>query len=461
MTLESEVAAEITPTPAEESALMRDVDELLAAAARALEAARLPGRPSVQGSVAKGTWLRGGTDIDLFLLLDTGLPEQRLEQAALEVGPKILTNPAKKYAQHPYLMGTFNGRTVDLVPAYAVATAGAKMSAVDRTPFHTAWVRARLDQAGRTETRLLKTWMKGIGVYGAQTAVGGFSGYLVEVLVARFGSFAKVLDWLAAAAKPRRIVVAPLGVVGQRAAPADQVKDDVAPLVVVDPVDPARNCAAAVSVETLDTAVAAAQAYRAAPERRFFFPAPPRAEAAKVLHDSLTRQKALWTGVLLRPKAERMDIVFPQFQRAARTLDAALEHAGFTLLRRDVAVSAAEDEVLLQWISGPALPERRTHRGPADDGKANAQKFREKWQGHADAVGPVHGGKDGRLEVDVRIMARTPAQWLAANLAAQPLGKHVADALPGHRIFNDPAAAPPAWAPRVADTVLGRPPWQR
>lgn len=450
--LEAEVLRDVTPSPEEERALAATVKDLEARCDAALAAARLPGRAAVQGSVAKGTWLRGGADLDLFLLLDPTVPASRLDSVAGEVGAKVLQDARRKYAQHPYLSGTFQGHAVDLVPAYAVPNAGAKMSAVDRTPFHTAWVKAHLDGAARGQVRLAKKWLKGVGAYGAQTALGGFSGYLVEVLVARWGSFSGLLDWLAADAAPHRIAVPPGG--------PDQVKDDVSPLVVVDPVDPARNCAAAVTAPTLALAVQAARAYVAQPSRAFFQPAPPRAEAPDRLRSLLSSQGSLWAGVLLRPKAERMDIVYPQFQRAVRTLTSGLETAGFTVRAADVALSAGEDEVFVQWVTDGPLPERRTHAGPPDDARPHAASFRAKWTGHADALGPVRS-EGGQLVVDVAQRIRTPADWLRARLPTEPMGKHAQEAAKTGQVFAAPADAPPQWAPRVADVVLGRRPWER
>jgi tRNA nucleotidyltransferase (CCA-adding enzyme) len=449
--LEAEVLKAVTPTADEEAAVQAVVAELLAKCDAQLAAASLPGKTSLQGSVAKGTWLRGGADLDLFLLLDPSVPSERLESVALAVGPSVLEGSQKKYAQHPYLTGTFRGLAVDLVPAYRVAEAGAKMSAVDRTPFHTAWVKGHLGAESRSQARLLKRWMKGTGTYGAQTAVGGFSGYLAEVLVARFASFAGVLAWLAGGAKPRRIALGP-----------DEVTDEVSSLVVVDPVDPARNCAAAVSLPTLERAIEAATAYRKSPGRLFFFPNPPRAEPPATLHAALAKQGASWAGVLLRPKSHRLDIVFPQFQRGARTLESGLVAAGFTVRRLDVAASDDESQILLQVVcDGAALPPRRMHSGPPDDGRPNAQRFREKWSRHPDAAGPVAAGPDGRLQVELEVRLRTPAQWLTARLPVEPLGRHVQEALEGHAVLADPADAPPEWAPRVADTVLDRRPWER
>lgn len=465
------ILARVRPTPAQEAALAQDVDDLLFVAGAAMERLGLTGEPSVQGSVAKGTWLRGEADIDLFLLLDPGLDEARLKAAAEALGAHLLEGPRRRYAQHPYVVGTFRGRTVDLVPAYRVAAAHERMSAVDRTPFHTEWVRRHLDDAGCSQVRLLKRWMKGTEVYGAQTAAGGFSGYLVEVLVVRFGGFAQVLAWLAAGARPRRLALGD-----------DHVEDEVAPLVVVDPVDPARNCAAAVRDDTLARAVEAAQAWSREPAEAFFFPAPPRAEPAEALHAALRRQGAAWVGLAVAPQTDRLDIVLPQFQRSARLAAQALERAGFPVRRLDVQPYDDEARVGLQWVCDDVeLPAVRVHAGPVEDAGPNAQRFRQKWQGHPLAQGPVETAPGGQLTVRVRVPQRTPFDWLRANPGVLT-GRHVQEALAAAEagagavgrpagaagsaagtgaFLGDPAQAEGGWAPRVADVVLDRRPWQR
>jgi tRNA nucleotidyltransferase (CCA-adding enzyme) len=448
--LEEQVLAELTPSSAEENALQALAHDLEAEADRRLAALRLGGKAAVQGSVAKGTWLRGGTDVDLFLLMDPSVPAVELEHVARRVAEGMLQDVRSKYAQHPYIVGRFRGHNVDLVPAYRVPQATARMTAVDRTPFHTEWVRAHLSPSQRADVRLLKRWMKGTETYGAQTATGGFSGYLVEVLVAHFRTFHGVLDWLAVDAQPRRNALVP-----------DEVHDDVSPLVVVDPVDPARNCAAAVHADTLERAGAAARAYRARPDRRFYFAPPPRAEPPETLRTALGLAKATWTGLLVRPRTRRLDIVFPQFQRAGRTIEAAMAEHGFTPLRARVSASPDESEILFQWLStGAPLAATAIHRGPPADLEANAAKFRSKWEPHPLRAGPVRQAPDGRLEVEVRTESREPGTWLRTNLPRLALGKHVAEALPG-TVLEDPATVAEPWAPVVGTFVLDRRPWER
>jgi len=93
---------------------------------------------------------------------------------------------------------------VDIVPCYD-AKSGEWQSATDRTPYHTNYIRARLDKQLRGDVRLLKKFMQGIGVYGAEIKVGGFSGYLCELLIMKYGSFEATLH--AFAKYNKRVVI--------------------------------------------------------------------------------------------------------------------------------------------------------------------------------------------------------------------------------------------------------------
>lgn len=444
--IEAEVLARLQPSPDEARHMAAATEDLMHAAQAALDATGIPGQATVQGSVAKGTWLAGSTDVDVFLLIAKHVPETALHEAARSVAKAVLEGAVERYAQHPYVVGTFKGLHVDIVPAYAVEHAMERMSAVDRTPFHTAWAAGSLDEAARQRVRLAKAWCKGVEVYGADTARAGFSGYLLEVLIASLGSFDAFLAWLAADAAPRRFSLA-----------EDRVSEE-APLVVVDPVDPERNCAAAVAAATLQRATHAARAYLQAPSTRFFLPQPARAEDAATLHAALAGRGESWLGLWLPSAAKRLDIVFPQFQKAAARIRAGLAAAGFTVVAQDAWTD--DVSVGLQWrLAAGSLPASRVHQGPPADGP-HAQRFTQKWQGHPDAVSPVVPA-DGRLQVEVAVRERTPAAWLAANLDTLPLGKHVQEALARADVHADPADVVSPWAPRVADFILDRRPWQR
>jgi tRNA nucleotidyltransferase (CCA-adding enzyme) len=194
------------------------------------------------GSTARGTWLSGEHDLDIFIMFPAGVSREYLEEKGLYVARKMAEgarNSEERYAEHPYINAVFDGYEVDLVPAFDVASGAEIKSAVDRTPFHNKFVLSRI-QGLEDEVLLLKQFLKGCGVYGSELRTHGFSGYLVELLVIRYGSFMQVLgaarEW-----KP--------GMVIDIENHASIAHDD--PMVVIDPTDPARNVAAALSLDNL------------------------------------------------------------------------------------------------------------------------------------------------------------------------------------------------------------------
>ncbi len=451
MELEASVLAGLTPNEEERQQVQAARKSLEEAATAALRAEGVDGVAAVQGSIAKDTWISGSADMDCFLVLPSDTPEDSLERLVTAVASQVLSSPRKKYAQHPYLIGTRDGFQVDLVPAYQIQSSDQRLSAVDRTPLHTAWVQEHLDETTRDQVRLAKQWCKGVDVYGAETRIGGFSGYLLEVLVHHHGDFAGLRSWAESGCHPRRISLAD-----------DSVNDDVSPLVVVDPVDPTRNCAAAVTAEALERIQVAAKAYREQPSKQFFHPLPARAATEEELDQSLQAQNATWMGLVLAPQTDRLDIVFPQFQRAARIASESLERAGFPVRRMQVDGFGDDRNVGMQWVLDDAtLPATKTHTGPRADQEPNASRFREKWDHHPDATGPVEVNADGRLEVVVHVRERRAHEWLQKHQDVALPGKHVQKALPNAGLHDRPWNAPSGWGPRVADFVLDRRPWQR
>jgi tRNA adenylyltransferase (EC 2.7.7.25) len=149
----------------------------------------------VHGSFRKGTWLRGDTDVDLFVFFPKEVGKEFLSKEGLDTIKERLKGLEVKmaYAEHPYLIVSLDGIEVDVVPALRVGEGSEAVTAVDRTPFHTMYVTSKLDERGRDQVRLLKRFLKGVGVYGAEIKVLGFSGYVSELLTIYYGSFLEVL----------------------------------------------------------------------------------------------------------------------------------------------------------------------------------------------------------------------------------------------------------------------------
>lgn len=182
------------------------------------------------GSAVKGTNLAGNSDIDIFVKFDVRIPEEKfkgeihntLKKALENIGASTETN----YASHPYVKAKYDGIDLDICPCYNVPNAEHIISAVDRTPFHTEFVNKYLGDYRKPQVRLLKQFLKAHGIYGANEKYQGFSGYLCELLIIRYGSFINVL----------------------RSELCEyRFNNDYVPIKYLDPVDLNRNVAAAVS----------------------------------------------------------------------------------------------------------------------------------------------------------------------------------------------------------------------
>ena len=225
----------IKPGPSERKRLQEVSVALISRIESMAEGCGLELKAMLVGSAARGTWLAGDHDLDVFLGVGV---EDDLEKA-LKLARRISPDHREKYAEHPYIQARIDGFEVDLVPCYLVDDASHLRSAVDRTPFHNRYVKQRI--AGlEDEVLLLKQFMKGCGVYGSELRVGGFSGYLAELLVLCYGSFAAVIEAASLWKPGLKLDLEGRGRVEQ----AD-------PLVVVDPVDPGRNVAAALTLNRM------------------------------------------------------------------------------------------------------------------------------------------------------------------------------------------------------------------
>lgn len=340
------------------------VRELESLTARSISSTGLNLRTMLVGSVAKGTYV-GEPDIDLFVLFPEAVERQDLERVGLSIGREVLGGETR-FAEHPYTHGRIGGFEVDLVPCYEVPDASQIRSAVDRTPFHTRYVLSELDEGKRDQVLLLKKFMKGIGVYGAEARVQGFSGYLTELLIIKFGDLSSLLK-AASGWRPGMVM------------DMDSLKRSggSAPLTFWDPVDPKRNVSSALSLDQFCLFVHAAREYLSSPGELFYFPRPrPLLDLSTVKATFRSRGTSPLVVVLDRPELVD-DNLYPQVQKSMLGLKKMLELNDFQVL--DMKYSVQKDVRLVFELVTTALPPSRLHQGPPACTE-NADDFVSKWR---------------------------------------------------------------------------------
>lgn len=364
----------------------------------------------LMGSVAKDTWLSGQADLDIFIFFDPEVKRGVLEKEALKLGQETFKALGGTYevgyAEHPYVRGKIGQTKIDIVPCYKLKKAAIR-SAVDRTPFHTKYVRARLTAPLRQHVLLLKQFMKAHEVYGAEAKVEGFSGYLCELLVLRYETFEKVLKtskkW------PDVIDLEGYYTPSQHSLLKEMFK---APLIVIDPVDKERNVAAVLTKENIGRFRDAAGSYLEKPTLEHFFPGPVK---PLPLSEVQAKTKTCLYIIIEKPNIVD-DILWPQMRRSAGILQKQLELNDFRVEK--TRVWANGKCVLVLWLDELSLPETRIHEGPPVELGEHARKFKEKYPGARAYKGRLRVTlKREFCEADKLLKNRIKKGYLASRLA--------------------------------------------
>jgi tRNA nucleotidyltransferase (CCA-adding enzyme) len=409
------VLRRVRPT-ADDRARMKEISRSILERTQLLARSRgLDIKAILVGSAARDTWLAGDHDLDIFL----GMPGGSDLGAALQLAREVAPVHEEKYAEHAYVHAFVNGFEVDLVPCYLVKDTSLLQSAVDRTPFHTKYIASRI--AGlEDDVLLLKQFMKGVGVYGSELKIGGFSGYLTELLILRYGSFPEVLN-AASSWRPGEVIDLEGHARGEHHEP----------LVVVDPVDPSRNVAAALTLDRMFQFVAASRCFLQHPELEFFFPADVKPLSEEELLMCIDKRGSTLILIEFQAPAVVEDVLFPQLRKAEEAVKALLERSGYSLLRSDVG-SYGNKAALLFELDVWKLPRVAKRMGPPVWEAEHLSRF---LAAHPHIIsGPYIKG--GRAVVELPRRYTSARDLLASEVNNLSLGRHLTEAVrKGHNIY--------------------------
>ncbi len=391
------------------TALARSLEKKVAASARkrGIEAI-----VRVEGSVAKDTWLKEEPDIDVFMCLPPTITRKKLAEVSLEIAREATEGAIQieRFAEHPYLEAFIDDFRVNIVPCYTTKREEWK-SATDRTPFHTNYIKKRLGKTLRDEVRLLKKFMQGIEVYGAEIKTGGFSGYLCELLILNYKSFAETLQ--AFANCTARIVIDIENYYKDREKDLRLVFSE--PLVVVDPVDRGRNVASAVQAQKIYTFIGAARAFLKKPKTKFFLPPETKALTTEDLKKKMKRQGSALMFLTFKAIESVPDVLWGQYYRTQRSFRKLLEINDFRLFRNAVWTDEKKLSVFILELEQLTIPNVIKHVGPPLERKSECIDFLAKYDGRDEVIaGPYI--ENGRWVVELPRKQVNAAELLRSKL---------------------------------------------
>jgi tRNA nucleotidyltransferase (CCA-adding enzyme) len=393
-----EILEKITPTKEDRIRIEALAKELEQKVASSCAEHGVKATVRVEGSVAKDTWLREEPEVDIFMRLPKTIPRRALGKISLEIARKATegSKQVERFAEHPYLEAFVSGVRVNIVPCYAVER-GEWLSATDRTPFHTDYVKKHLNKTMRNEVRLLKRFMHGIKVYGAEIKMGGFSGYLCELLILRYKSFNETLEAFARYA--RRMVVDIESYYAGREKELQLLFAE--PLVMIDPVDKGRNVASAVQSQKLYTFVGAARVFLKMPSVKFFYPPKIGALSAQALRQKMENRGSACLFLTFAAVEAVPDVLWGQLYRTQRSLGKLFDLSDFKVLRDAVWSDEKTLNVFIFELEQRVLSSVRRHLGPPLEREKECEDFLAKYVHNGSVVsGPYI--EDGRWVVELQ-----------------------------------------------------------
>ena len=384
--IETIVLQKITPSPEEKKQLEDIIKSLKTRVMNEINKTKIPIEIELVGSIAKDTFIRIAVDIDLFLLFAPTVPREVLEKQGLFIGRAILEEQEECFAEHPYVRGVFKGYKTELVPCYKIETASQKLSAVDRTPLHTQYIKEHLKESQKKDVRLFKQFLKGIGCYGAEAEIEGFSGYLCEITVLKYGTFQQLIEQV------------PQWKYGEKLALDEVTHPDFAtPLIFIDPVDPERNVASAVSNEKFNLLIKACLEYRKNPRLTFFFPNALQPWSLQKIKKEIDAKNFI--GVRF-PKPEIIpENLYPQIRKSVRAVRELCEQYGFTIVNATFAIENKNVYIILEPKTR-IISKTVQHTGPPVALKRNADDFLKKWLNNPRTIKKPYE-KDERWYVEI------------------------------------------------------------
>ena len=295
------------------------------------------------GSYAKETWTPEKIDIDIFVKFKKTTTEKNFETIGKKIGFDSLKKfkPYVRYSEHPFVEANIDGVGVNIVPCYDIKK-GEWKSAADRSTFHTEFMSEKLTGSMKDDIRVLKCFLKINGMYGAEIAKQGFSGYVCEVLVYYLGSFENVLKKISKLDNNQMIGESP--------------RRFESPIVIIDPIDRNRNLGAAISIQNVTNFVLIARNFLKKNSISYF------KQKSKIRIPKELAKNTLVVNFKYKKRSE--DIIYGQIKRASNSIESQLIKEGFNVLRNDALVYDQDKASLLFLLESLTISKNEIRAGP-------------------------------------------------------------------------------------------------
>ena len=387
------------PSKKEKERVADIVRETIGRINKAAEKQKIKAKLVVGGSVAKDTWLPGLSDIDFFLKFNYDEYENLSGQLAdftERILKKGFKNIERIHGSRDYFNIKYDDFVLEIVPVLNIKSAKYAKNITDFSPLHVGWVKKHLKS--KNDVRLAKQFFKANKAYGAESYIRGFSGHVIELLIIKYGSLKKLLEaipkW-----KLKQIID-----VGKRYKDKKNAIKFIneaklhSPIIVVDPIQPQRNAAAALRAEAFGGITFASEKFAKQPSVKFF-------EEDKINLDKLRKKGALILKA--KPYGDKKDIAGAKFLKNFKYLKSKLQKSDFKILEADWWWPNEGEAIYWFRFGKKKLSDIVIHKGPPlGINEQSVKRFAEKWKRRAKI-------KNKRYVVELKRKFKEPKKYLS------------------------------------------------
>jgi tRNA nucleotidyltransferase (CCA-adding enzyme) len=316
-----DVLNDIKPSPEYEKDVLARADSIIKKINKGLKDAKAV----LGGSGAKGTYLKT-FDVDIFVKFSYAKYKDKNDELSgiLEKFLKKSFKISRIHGSRDYFQIKHGDFTFEIVPILDIRKAEQSENITDVSPLHSTFVLKHRKLSD--EMRLTKQFFKAAGVYGAESYIRGFSGYVCEILAINYGSF---MGCIKAASKWKEKEVIDVKNYYKNKDVFQEINKSklTGPLVVIDPVQKDRNAAAAISIEKFEMLRKRAKDFLKNPSKKFF-------EIETLTEESIRKKSGNKNIIFIEvtPLKRKIDVAGAKMNKAFDYIKMSIVSYGFDLV---------------------------------------------------------------------------------------------------------------------------------
>lgn len=380
----SSILEKYKPTSAEKMLVKSKVNRVLLHLRESLDDNHIKAVVMLGGSAAKGTFVRDDFDCDVFVRFDMMYKDKSISDL-LEKALKVFDKVERIHGSRDYYQAFIDGINFEFVPVLEISDPEFALNVTDSSPLHVAWIKGNIEKNGAIIENIIlaKLFCKAQGIYGAESYIRGFSGHVLDILISYYGSFLELLE------KSQEWKESDVVDIENHGTASSLNSSKISPLIVIDPIQPDRNAAAALNLENMSKFKEVAKLFLEKPSKDFF-------EKKEVTLEELkdaAADNALFVMDII-PFEGKTDVVGGKLLKVFEYLKAEIVRNDFDLIESGWDWDKGMNSSMWFIIPDEDLSETKKRIGPPMNAANNVEGFKRK---HADAF-----EENGRLAAIVK-----------------------------------------------------------